>query len=107
MITVEESAKFKINDLIAEENNPDTKLRLFIQGGGCAGFNYGFAFDTEQNEDDFEFFTGNAKLLVDSMSMQYLQGATVKYVENLMGSQFTIENPNAQTTCGCGSSFSV
>jgi iron-sulfur cluster insertion protein len=107
MIEITESAKSKIIDLLSEENNPDLKLRTFVQGGGCSGFSYGFTFDEEQNDDDFEFAIDQFKILVDSMSMQYLQGATIDYKDELMGSSFTIKNPNAQTTCGCGSSFSV
>lgn len=107
MIDITESAKNKIVDLLIDENNPNLKLRTFVQGGGCSGFSYGFTFDEEQNEDDFEFDLGNCKVLVDSMSMQYLQGAVIDYKEEIMGSQFTIKNPNATTTCGCGSSFSV
>jgi len=107
MIKITDSAKDKILDLLAEENNPDLKLRTFVQGGGCSGFQYGFTFDEEQNEDDFEFPIGESKLLVDAMSMQYLQGAEIDYKEDLTGSSFSIKNPNAQTTCGCGSSFSV
>jgi iron-sulfur cluster insertion protein len=92
--------------LIAEENNPDLKLRIFVQGGGCSGMSYGFTFDEIANEDDFDLDINGVHLLVDSMSSQYLQGAKINYKEDLMGSQFAIENPNAQTTCGCGSSFS-
>jgi iron-sulfur cluster insertion protein len=97
----------KIKDLLAEENNPDLKLRIFVQGGGCSGFSYGFTFDEVAQEDDFDLEFDGMHLLVDSMSSQYLQGAEVDYVENLMGSEFKIKNPNAQTTCGCGSSFSI
>ncbi len=97
----------KIKELIAEENNPNLKLRMFVQGGGCSGFQYGFTFDEEQNEDDFDFEFDGVHLLVDSMSSQYLQGAEIDYTESLSGSQFSIKNPNAQTTCGCGSSFSM
>ena len=107
MITITPAAKIKIQDLLSEENNPKLSLRTFVQGGGCSGFNYGFTFDDEQNEDDFEIKVGAWKILIDSMSMQYLQGAEIDYKEELMGSQFTIKNPNAVTTCGCGSSFSV
>jgi len=107
MIEITESAKTKILDLLLEENNPELKLRTFVQGGGCSGFSYGFTFDEEQNEDDFEVPLGNYKVLVDAMSMQYLQGAVIDYTEDLTGSQFSIKNPNATTTCGCGSSFSV
>lgn len=107
MIVITDSAKTKITDLLYEENNPDLKLRTFVQGGGCSGFSYGFTFDEEQNEDDFEFPVGEFKVLVDAMSMQYLTGAEIDYKEDLQGSQFVIKNPNAQTTCGCGSSFSI
>lgn len=107
MINISQSAKDKITDLLREENNPKLALRTFVQGGGCSGFQYGFTFDEEQNEDDFEFPIGEFKLLVDAMSMQYLQGAEIDYKEELMGSNFSIKNPNAQATCGCGSSFSV
>ena len=107
MITITESAKTKILDLLAEEGNPDLKLRTFVQGGGCSGFSYGFTFDEIMNEDDFEMPLGDSKVLIDAMSMQYLQGASIDYKEDLQGSEFKITNPNAQSTCGCGSSFSV
>jgi iron-sulfur cluster insertion protein len=107
MITITESAKTKILDLLAEEGNPDLKLRTFVQGGGCSGFSYGFTFDEIMNEDDFEVPLGDTKVLIDAMSMQYLQGASIDYKEDLQGSEFKITNPNAQSTCGCGSSFSV
>jgi iron-sulfur cluster insertion protein len=108
MLTITESAKVKVLDLLAEENNPALSLRTFVQGGGCSGFSYGFTFDEEHNDDDFEIpLSDGHTVLVDSMSMQYLQGATIDYTEDLQGSSFVIRNPNAQTTCGCGSSFSV
>jgi iron-sulfur cluster insertion protein len=108
MVEITESAKTKIVDLLNEENNPKLMLRTFVQGGGCSGFSYGFTFDEEQQEDDFEFpLNDEFKVLVDSMSMQYLQGAVIDYKEDVMGSNFSIKNPNAETTCGCGSSFSV
>ena len=107
MITITESAKTKILDLLAEEGNPDLKLRTFVQGGGCSGFSYGFTFDEIMNEDDFEVPLGDSKVLIDAMSMQYLEGASIDYKEDLQGSEFKITNPNAQSTCGCGSSFSV
>jgi iron-sulfur cluster insertion protein len=97
----------KIRDILAEENNPKIKLRIFVQGGGCSGMSYGFTLDEETNEDDFVMEFDGVPLLVDSMSSQYLQGASVDYKEDLMGSEFKISNPNAQTSCGCGSSFSV
>ena len=96
----------KIKELIAEENNPTLKLRMFVSGGGCSGMQYGFTFEEEVNEDDFNLEFDGINLLVDSMSSQYLQGAEVDYTESLQGSQFSIKNPQAQTTCGCGSSFS-
>lgn len=107
MITVTENAIKKVETLLAEENDTSLKLRMFVQGGGCSGFQYGFTFDTEKNDDDFEIPLGSTIMLVDSMSMQYVQGAEVDFVESLNGSQFNIKNPNAQTTCGCGSSFSA
>lgn len=106
-ITITDSAVAKIADLLAEENNPKLCLRTFVQGGGCSGFQYGFTFDEEQNDDDFVIEKSGIKILVDSMSYQYLVGAEINYTEDLSGSSFTIKNPNAQTTCGCGSSFSV
>jgi iron-sulfur cluster insertion protein len=107
VITISDSAKQKIKDLLYEEGNPNLSLRTFVQGGGCSGFSYGFTFDDQINEDDFEIPLDEFKVLVDGMSMQYLQGAEVDYIENLQGSQFSIKNPNATTTCGCGSSFGV
>jgi iron-sulfur cluster insertion protein len=107
VITISVSAKEKIKDLLYEEGNPKLALRTFVQGGGCSGFSYGFTFDEEINEDDFEIPLDEFKVLVDSMSMQYLQGAEIDYKDDLQGSQFTIKNPNATTTCGCGSSFGV
>lgn len=107
MVEITDSAKEKIVDLLREENDPSLKLRTFVQGGGCSGFQYGFTFDNEQNDDDFEFDIGDYKMLVDAMSMQYMTGAVIDYKEDIMGSSFSIKNPNAQTTCGCGSSFSV
>lgn len=101
-----ESAVKKLQELLVEEKNPNIKLRVFVQGGGCSGMQYGFAFDEEQNEDDFDFEYDHVKVLVDSMSFGYLQGAEISYREDDMGSQFVINNPNAATTCGCGSSFS-
>ena len=107
MITISESARAKITDLLLEENNSNLKLRTFVQGGGCSGFSYGFTFDEEQNEDDFEVPLGDWKVLVDAMSMQYLQGAEIDYKDELQGSSFVIRNPNAVTSCGCGNSFSI
>ena len=97
----------KLRELVAEEGNPDLKLRVFVQGGGCSGFQYGFTFDEVKNEDDFDFAYDNVQVVVDAMSMQYLQGASIDWKEDLMGASFVIDNPQATTTCGCGSSFSV
>lgn len=108
MVEITESAKLRIIDLLIDENNPKLFLRTFVQGGGCSGFQYGFTFDEEQNEDDFEFpLNDQYKFVVDSMSMTYMQGAVIDYQDDLMGSQFIIKNPNAESTCGCGSSFSI
>ena len=97
----------KLRELIAEEANPDLKLRVFVQGGGCSGFSYGFTFDEVQNEDDFDFNYEEVRVVVDAMSMQYLQESDIDYQEDTMGASFVIKNPNAVSTCGCGSSFSV
>jgi iron-sulfur cluster insertion protein len=108
MIDITETAKQKVIDLLIDENDPNLKLRTFVQGGGCSGFQYGFTFDDTQNEDDFEIMLDNKyKVLIDAMSMNYMHGAVIDYTEDVMGSQFSIKNPNAQTSCGCGSSFSV
>jgi iron-sulfur cluster insertion protein len=108
MIQLTDSAKTRIADLLIDEDNAQLKLRTFVQGGGCSGFSYGFTFDEVVNEDDFEFPVDEKfKILVDAMSMQYLQGATIDYKEDLTGSQFVVNNPNASSSCGCGSSFSV
>ena len=106
-IDITENCLIKVKDLLAEENNPNLKLRVFVQGGGCSGFQYGFTFDEDQNEDDFLVTKQSVNFLIDSMSYQYLSGASIDYKEDVMGSQFVIKNPNAQSTCGCGSSFSV
>jgi len=106
MVNISENAVRKIKDIMSDE--PSTsRLRVFVQGGGCSGFQYGFTIDDQKNEDDFEIEAGGLSVLVDSMSSQYLQGAEIDYVESLAGSQFSIKNPNAQATCGCGSSFSI
>lgn len=106
-INFTQSAASKVADLIAEEGNTALKLRVFVQGGGCSGFQYGFTFDEDINEDDTQFEKNGVTLLVDSMSYQYLVGAEIDYKEDINGSQFVIKNPNATTTCGCGSSFSA
>ena len=102
-----DAAAAKVSQLIEAEGNPDLKLRVYIQGGGCSGFQYGFTFDEEVQEGDTEIEKGGVTLLIDPMSVQYLQGAEIDYKEDLSGAQFIIRNPNATTTCGCGSSFSV
>lgn len=104
MITITESAKNKITEILREEKDPALRVRAFVQGGGCSGFQYGFTLDADQDVDeDFEV----DGVLVDSLSMQYLSGATIDYREDAMGASFVINNPNATTTCGCGSSFST
>jgi iron-sulfur cluster insertion protein len=102
-----ENAARKVKNLIEEEKNPNLKLRVFITGGGCSGFQYGFTFDETVNEGDTQVEKSGVTLLVDPMSIQYLTGAEIDYTEGLEGAQFVIRNPNATTTCGCGSSFSV
>jgi iron-sulfur cluster insertion protein len=107
MMKLDTSAVEKLRDILAEENNPNAMLRVFVQGGGCSGFQYGFTLDESQNEDDFDFVYDDVKVVVDAMSMQYLQNATINYKEDLMNASFVIDNPQAQSSCGCGSSFSV
>ena len=102
-----DSAADKVKQLIDEEGNPDLKLRVFVQGGGCSGFQYGFTFDEDVIEDDTVLDKNGVSLLIDTMSYQYLVGAEIDYKEDINGAQFVIKNPNASTTCGCGSSFSV
>lgn len=102
-----DSAVAKVRELVEDEGNPDLKLRVFVTGGGCSGFQYGFSFDENQDEDDTVIEKGGMRLLVDPMSYQYLVGATIEYQEGLQGSQFVVQNPNASSTCGCGSSFSI
>ncbi|OVZ57359.1 iron-sulfur cluster insertion protein ErpA [Pigmentiphaga sp. NML080357] len=102
-----DAAAAKVKELIDEEGNPSLKLRVFVQGGGCSGFQYGFTFDEDVNEDDTQLDKNGVQLLIDSMSFQYLVGAEIDYKEGLEGAQFVIKNPNATSTCGCGSSFSV
>ena len=102
-----DAAAAKVSQLIAEEGNPDLKLRVFVQGGGCSGFQYGFTFDEETNEDDAVMEKNGVTLLIDAMSYPYLLGAEIDYKDDLQGAQFVIKNPNATTTCGCGSSFAA
>jgi iron-sulfur cluster insertion protein len=102
-----DSAANKVKELIQEEGNPELKLRVFVTGGGCSGFQYGFTFDEATAEDDTVMEKNGVTLLIDPMSFQYLVGAEIDYTEGLQGSQFVIKNPNATSTCGCGSSFST
>ena len=102
-----DSAAAKVRELVDEEGNPDLKLRVFVQGGGCSGFQYGFTFDEIVNDDDTQMNKNGVTLLIDAMSLQYLAGAEIDYKEDLQGAQFVIKNPNATSTCGCGSSFSA
>jgi iron-sulfur cluster insertion protein len=102
-----DSAAAKVKELVEEEGNPELKLRVFVQGGGCSGFQYGFTFDELVNDDDTQMAKNGVTLLIDAMSLQYLVGAEIDYKDDLQGAQFVIKNPNATTTCGCGSSFSA
>jgi len=106
-IVFSDSAAGKVKELITEEGNPELKLRVFVTGGGCSGFQYGFTFDEVAAEDDTVMEKNGVTLLIDPMSFQYLVGAEIDYTEGLQGSQFVIKNPNATSTCGCGSSFSA
>lgn len=106
-LTFTSAAAAKVSQLIDEEGNPDLMLRVYVQGGGCSGFQYGFSFDENETDGDSKVITDGVTLLIDPMSFQYLVGAEIDYTEGLQGAQFVIRNPNATTTCGCGSSFSV
>lgn len=106
-VALTDNAARKVKALIAEEDNPQLKLRVYVTGGGCSGFQYGFSFDETVNDDDTVITNEGARLLVDPLSIQYLTGARVDYVEGLQGSRFIVENPLATTTCGCGMSFSI
>ena len=106
-LTFCDAAARKVRELLDEEDNPEQVLRVFITGGGCSGFQYGFKFDENAEDDDLEIVNQGVRLVVDPMSMQYLDGAEIDYKEDVQGAQFVIRNPNATTTCGCGSSFSV
>ena len=106
-INFSDNAVKKVKELIEEEGTPELKLRVFVSGGGCAGMQYGFTFEESINEDDTKVEKDNVMLLIDPMSLQYLTGAEIDYQDNVQGSQFVIKNPNATTTCGCGSSFSA
>jgi iron-sulfur cluster insertion protein len=106
-VVLTEAAARRIAHLIAQEGNPQLKLRLAVSGGGCSGFQYGFSFDDTRNEDDVEFERDGVKLLVDETSLELLAGAEVDFVEDLVGAAFQVRNPNATSSCGCGSSFAV
>ena len=106
-IVFTDAAASKVGELIEEENNPELKLRVFISGGGCSGFQYGFTFDENIEDGDSQVVNQGVTLIIDPMSIQYLMGAEIDYKEDLQGAQFIIRNPNAATTCGCGSSFTV
>jgi len=106
-LVLSDSATNKIRELVLEEQNPDLKLRVYIIGGGCSGFQYGFAFEEEIEEGDFVIDNDGVAMMVDPMSYPYLMGSVVDYKEDLQGSRFVVDNPNAKTTCGCGSSFSI
>jgi len=106
-IHISSSVVDKVGEMLAEEGDPNLQLRIFVTGGGCSGFQYGFAFDDERKDDDIRVERGPITVVVDAMSLQYLMGAEIDYEDNLEGARFVIRNPNAQSTCGCGSSFSV
>ena len=106
-ISISDSAVDRINQLLTSKQNPDLMLRVFIQGGGCSGFQYGFQFDETAQEDDISIEQSGIRVLVDMLSLQYLGGAEIDYKDDLMGSRFLVNNPNASTTCGCGSSFAI
>jgi iron-sulfur cluster insertion protein len=106
-MNLQPAAVDKLKELVAEEGNPNLMLRVFVQGGGCSGFSYGFTFDEVKNEDDFDFAYDSVQVVVDSMSMQYLQDSAIDYKEVAMGASFVFNNPQAVSSCGCGSCFSV
>ena len=106
-LNISDAVVAKVADMLAEEGDPNLRLRIFVTGGGCSGFQYGFTFDEVQNDDDTVMQKNGVTLLIDAMSMQYMMGAEIDYTEGLEGAQFVIKNPNAVSTCGCGSSFSV
>ena len=106
-LTFSDTAAFKVKKLISEEPNGNLKLRVFVTGGGCSGFEYGFTFDEDVEEDDTQIEKNGVALLVDALSYQYLEGAVIDYKEDLQGSRFIVTNPNATTTCGCGNSFAI
>ena len=107
MVSMTESAIQRLESLIAAKEKSNLMLRVYVEGGGCSGFQYGFQFEEQREEDDLEFERDGVKLLVDSMSFQYLMGSEIDFIDDLMGTRFVVSNPNATTTCGCGSSFAV
>ena len=107
MVSMTQNAVQRLKTLIAEKEKTDLMLRVYVQGGGCSGFQYGFQFEEQREKDDFEFERDGVKLLVDSMSFQYLAGSEINFIDDLMGTRFVVSNPNAATTCGCGSSFAI
>ena len=106
-LTISNDAVTRINQLLASKDNPDLMLRVFIQGGGCSGFQYGFEFDESQQDDDIAIEQSGIRVVIDMLSLQYLGGAEIDFKDDIMGSRFLVNNPNASTTCGCGSSFSI
>ena len=106
-LSISDQAVNRINQLLASKDNPDLMLRVYIQGGGCSGFQYGFQFDENKQEDDIAIEQSGIKLVVDMLSLQYLGGAEIDFKDDIMGSRFLVNNPNASATCGCGSSFSI
>ena len=106
-VSMTQNSVQRLEQLIAVKGKPNLKLRVYVQGGGCSGFQYGFQFEEQREEDDLEFERDGIKLLVDSMSFQYLVGSEIDFIDDLMGARFVVSNPNAATTCGCGSSFAV
>nr|ADI22177.1 uncharacterized conserved protein [uncultured gamma proteobacterium HF0200_24F15] len=106
-VEVTQNAVQRLMHLIAVKKKPNLMLRVFVQGGGCSGFQYGFQFEEETEEDDLEFERNGIKLLIDTMSFQYLMGCEIDFIDDLMGTRFVVSNPNATTTCGCGSSFAI
>ena len=107
MVSMTQNAVQRLERLIAAKENPNLMLRVYVQGGGCSGFQYGFQFEEHREDDDVEFERDGVKLVIDSMSFQYLMGSEIDFIDDLMGTRFVVSNPNAETTCGCGSSFAV
>ncbi len=106
-LIISDSAIKRLESLIASKDNPDLKFRVYIQGGGCSGFQYGFQFEEAAAIDDLEFTNSSVQVVIDPMSLQYLKGAEIDFIDDLQGSRFVVNNPNAATTCGCGASFGI